>query len=157
MRLEQVIERLEREDPNRVCSRGFKTPHSYRGDYRELAFSPTSNVTVGEMLAAARSAVGATYQGYKGGEFRMDLLTPCYIAGIGDYGGDADAIERHLEGMLLDSREWSFHAAEGQVPEAVGLTIGVTVRLCGDTLDVTGPGRVPLAVIDRLKLMQREI
>lgn len=156
MRLEQVIKRLEQEDPNRVCSRGFLNPHSYRGDYSELAFSPATDVTVGEMLAAARSAIGATYQGYKGGDYRMDEFTPCYIAGVGKYGGDSDAIENHLEGMLLDSRKWSFHAAEDRAPEVVGLNNGVTVRLFGETLDVSGSGRIPLAVIDRLKMMQRE-
>lgn len=82
-----IIERLEREDPTRVLPVGFAEPHSYRGYYHELAFEPRRDITIGEMLDAARTALGATYQGYKGGDYTMNEHTDCWIA---EYGTDSD-------------------------------------------------------------------
>jgi len=86
MTLGQLIERLEREDAGRVLSMGLAHPHSYRGYYSQLAFEPIGPVSVGEMLAQARSANGATFHGYKGGEYTMDLDTPVWVAAYGDCG-----------------------------------------------------------------------
>lgn len=82
-----IIERLEHEDPARILPLGFANPHSYRGDYHELAFEPVENITIGEVLAACRSALGATFQGYKGGDFTMYAHSDCWIA---RYGEDSD-------------------------------------------------------------------
>lgn len=79
MTLDELILALEAADPAMVLPLGFSNPHSYRGDYMELAFEPTANVTVGAMLADARSARGATYQGHKGGEFTMHGHTECWL------------------------------------------------------------------------------
>lgn len=67
MQLQDLINYLEKEDPKKVAPLGFSYPHSYRGIYSELAFEPTPNVTVGEMLECAKSALDTTYQGWKGG------------------------------------------------------------------------------------------
>ena len=83
MTLEELITALEAHDPAKVVSRGFAKPHSYRGDYCDLAFEPAANVTVGSMLADARSALGATFQGYKGGDYTMDEYTDCWLAEYG--------------------------------------------------------------------------
>jgi hypothetical protein len=85
--LGQLIARLKQEDPARVLPIGFAEPHSYRGYYCDLAFEPRRNITIGEMLDAARSALGATYQGYKGGDYTMGDHTDCWIAA---YGTDSD-------------------------------------------------------------------
>jgi len=70
--LGELIARLQREeDPDRRVRYGFAHPHSYRGDYRELAFEARESVTVGEMLSDARSALGTTYEGWKGGDYTM--------------------------------------------------------------------------------------
>lgn len=79
MTLDELITALEAEDPDRVLPLGFSNPHSWRGAYSELAFEPTANVTVGAMLADARSAHGATYQGWKGGEYEMSGWTDCHL------------------------------------------------------------------------------
>lgn len=84
--LGKLIERLEREDPNRVLPLGFANPHSWRGDYYALAFEPVANISIGDMLAAARSAVGATYEGWKGGDFTMGEYSDCWIAREGEAG-----------------------------------------------------------------------
>lgn len=57
---------------------GFANPHSYRGYYDQLAFEPAYGVTIGSMLDAAKSAVGAIYYGYKGGSYRMGKWTDVY-------------------------------------------------------------------------------
>lgn len=85
--LETIIEILEKEeDQTLVCPLGFGDPHSYRGFYEDVAFPPKENVTVGEMLRSAKSAVGKTFEGYKGGEFTMSKSSYCWLAKRGDTG-----------------------------------------------------------------------
>lgn len=79
-----LIARLEREDPARILPIGFAEPHSYRGDYYDVAFEPRRNIAIGDMLTAARSALGATFEGYKGGDFTMSEHADCWIANYGD-------------------------------------------------------------------------
>lgn len=100
MYLAELIETLESYNPETVVKEGFNSPHSYRGYYDELAFEPARNVTIGEMLAAAKEADGATYQGYKGGEFTMGGFTNTHIANYGDCGDALSA--RLLRYMLAD-------------------------------------------------------
>lgn len=80
MRLEDLIDELEKYDLENVVRFGFANPHSYRGYYHELAFEPANNVSVGDMLAAAEGALNFTFEGYKGGEFTMDADTQCWLA-----------------------------------------------------------------------------
>jgi hypothetical protein len=75
-----IITRLEQEDPNRVLPIGFANPHSYRGYYCDLAFDPVRDITIGDMLTAARSALGATFEGWKGGDNLMTETTDCWIS-----------------------------------------------------------------------------
>jgi hypothetical protein len=80
MTLDELIAALEAADPALVLRDGFTNPHSYRGIYADLAFEPARNVTVGEMLADARSALGATYQGWKGGDYTMTGWADCWLS-----------------------------------------------------------------------------
>lgn len=86
MTLKELIERLQQADQDHVCALGFDDPHSYRGYYQELAFQPKADVSVRDMLACAESAMGATFEGYKGGEFTMNELTDVYLARRGETG-----------------------------------------------------------------------
>jgi len=86
MTLGELIKTLEKYPADQIVERGFGSPDSYRGDYSQLAFNPEVNVTVGEMLDHAKSAVGRTFQGYKGGSFTMSTYTDCYIAEYGNCG-----------------------------------------------------------------------
>lgn len=88
MTLAELITALEAADPDRVVRHGFTNPHSYRGYYHELAFEPAANVTVADMLADARSALGSTYEGYKGGDFTMGEHTDCWLSMEGCASGD---------------------------------------------------------------------
>lgn len=80
MTLGELIEELEKYPSNQVVAMGFSDPHSYRGDYSNLAFEPIENTTVGEMLSEAKDALGSRFEGYKGGEFKMTEYTDVYIA-----------------------------------------------------------------------------
>ena len=84
--LEALISALEAAPADRVVRRGFKNPHSYRGYYEDLAFEPAENVTVGSMLEVARSAIDNTYEGYKGGTFRMSEWSTVWLAWYGETG-----------------------------------------------------------------------
>ena len=75
MTLDELIERLEKEDPALVVENGFGNPHSYRGYYERVAFEPVARTTIGDMLREAKSALGATYCGWKGGEYVMHGFT----------------------------------------------------------------------------------
>jgi hypothetical protein len=88
MELGELIAALEAEDPARVLPLGFGKPHSYRGYYEQLAFEPTADVMIGDMLEAAKSALGATYEGWKGGDFTMHERTDCWLAEEGHSGGE---------------------------------------------------------------------
>lgn len=98
MNLQELIATLEKHDPAKTVRMGFSDPHSYRGDYSELAFEPKEHTTVGAMLVAARSALGATFQGYKGGDYRMDEWTHCWLA---QYGCSGETIGPILLGFML--------------------------------------------------------
>lgn len=64
-----------------------------------MAFKPKENVTFGEMLVHAKSAQGATFTGYKGGEYTMHEYTDCWIAEYGT--SKADKIGPTLKAMWL--------------------------------------------------------
>ena len=95
MYLDELISRLERENPSLVLQPGWQNPHSWRGSYMELAFEPTESATVADCLSAAREALGSTYQGWKGGDYTMHGYSEVYLAQRGEL-GDA------MSGLLLD-------------------------------------------------------
>lgn len=60
---------------------------SWRGRYDELTLMPGNaeeERTVGDVLADARAAVGATFTGYKGGEYVMTERSPVWADDYGD-------------------------------------------------------------------------
>ncbi len=92
--LGQVITELETHHPAKAVPLGFDSPHSYRGYYDQLAFELARDITVGQMLAAAKFALGTTFQGWKGGDYTMSEHTPCWLAIEGNTG-------ESLGGLLL--------------------------------------------------------
>lgn len=84
MVLIELIKYLESKDPEKLVPIGFCDPHSYRGSYCELAFEKTEGaVSIGEMLRTAKSCIGTTFIGYKGGEYTMSEYTTVHIAEYG--------------------------------------------------------------------------
>jgi len=93
----ELIEILESYPyPDKVIPIGFNGPHSYRGNYHDLAFEVTANTTPGSMLKSAKEALNSTYTGYKGGDFTMGKYTPCWM--VEEYGD----IGETLGALLLD-------------------------------------------------------
>ncbi len=66
--LSDVIAALEAADPEHISPIGLGSPHSYRGYYDDVAFTPRRNISIAKQLAFAKSALGKTFTGYKGGE-----------------------------------------------------------------------------------------
>jgi hypothetical protein len=136
--LGNLIARLEREDPARVLPIGFAEPHSFRGYYDQVAFEPRRNISIGDMLAAARSALGATYEGYKGGEYTMHDYTECWVS---NYGQSSDNLIGPLLLELLLAQPAADHHArlaagteEGPCPACKGVTrepAGMVCLTCG--------------------------
>jgi hypothetical protein len=61
----------------------------YRGYYEQLALgyeTKRENITVKELLAVLREAVGKTFTGYKGGDYTMDNSAPIWVARWGEAG-----------------------------------------------------------------------
>lgn len=64
---------------------------SWRGVYAELAigFGFDGEMPLPDFIAMAEAAVGATFDGYKGGEFTMTRDTPVWVANYGNSGNTA--------------------------------------------------------------------
>ncbi|WP_234102481.1 hypothetical protein, partial [Streptomyces venezuelae] len=116
MTLDELITTLDAADPTLVLPHGFTNPHSYRGYYEELAFEPATNVSVADMLADARSALGTTFTGWKGGEFTMRGYTDCWLAQEGSAGGETLG-PLLLQFMLSAGIQDAAHQASGQQPD----------------------------------------
>lgn len=110
MTLDELIAALEAAPQDKVLPLGFGHPDSYRGIYAELMFCPVADVAVGQMLADARSALGATYQGWKGGDFTMSGYTECWLAYRGH--GDGEIIGPVLLSLLLSADELGAESQE---------------------------------------------
>lgn len=81
---------LEPQDNDVVFDFGGFTPDllaSYRGDYSQLAISYRQNIDdmkVSELLGKLKEAVGKTFVGYKGGDYKMDTDTLIWAANTGE-------------------------------------------------------------------------
>lgn len=101
--LGELIVTLEATPQDHVVPIGFHRPHSYRGDYMDLAFEAKPNTTVAEMLAAARSALDTTYEGWKGGDFVMDASTPVWL--VKERGDCGESLGHVLTHLMLNTGE----------------------------------------------------
>ncbi|MGW7087583.1 hypothetical protein ACWGH2_29360 [Streptomyces sp. NPDC054871] len=140
MTLAELITALEAADPSRVVPHGFNNPHSYRGYYDELAFEPARDITVREMLDAARSALYTTFQGYKGGDYVMHGHTDVWLSEHGTASGDtlsapllefmlAATVQQPADGDLRD------RIADGQGEPAELRNLPREVRLLVHAVD----------------------
>ena len=95
MTLGEMIGALERLNQDGVVKFAFGNfavgnVDSYRGYYHELAigYGPpgyrSDHKTVGAILKTLRAAVGATFHGYKGGEYAMGINTPMWASNHGN-------------------------------------------------------------------------
>jgi hypothetical protein len=103
MTLGELIQWLKQQDLDLIVRDGFGSPHSDRGSYEELAFSPMAEARLGDMLRSAESAVGQTFYGWKGGDYIMDTHTSVYIGEWGSCGEEITKI--HFKYWLLTGRK----------------------------------------------------
>ncbi len=95
MTLGEIIDTLKRKDPDTEVYFDFvyfrpEGIHSYRGDYSQLAIGyGRADITVGQLLKLCEDADGATFTGYKGGEFEMGRSTPVWVANHNETGSTA--------------------------------------------------------------------
>lgn len=89
MTLIQLIEAIKKFNPERRI-KSLGNPHSYRGYYSDLSFEfQKGTQSCGDfLLMLKQNCLGATFTGYKGGDFYMDEDTPLWIAKYG-YTGQA--------------------------------------------------------------------
>jgi hypothetical protein len=72
-----ALKNLDSETPMRAT---ISHPHSFRGDYYDLAFEIKDQPsTAGEWLIIATSAKDKTFEGWKGGHFPMDVASWVHI------------------------------------------------------------------------------
>lgn len=108
--LGEAIKRLTEIDPSMpfvVDGEGSPGPvDSYRGYYSDLAFRPSGDLaTVGAALANLQAASGATFEGYKGGDFVMKDHTPLWVSSWGECSDRAVMDLRVIEGRcVLETR-----------------------------------------------------
>ena len=77
---------------------------SYRGYYDQIALTKdgTDKVRIGEFLRWIEGAIGSTYTGYKGGEYRMTEDTKVWVANYGNSdGAGITGVEVHPDHILL--------------------------------------------------------
>lgn len=103
MNLGELIKWLEKQNPELIVKDGFSSPHSDRGDYSELAFTPQKESKIGDMLRFAKSALGSTYTGWKGGKFEMQDYTSVYIGEFGSCGEEITST--HFKYWLLTAKK----------------------------------------------------
>lgn len=86
---------------------------SYRGYYDHLAVGwvapdhASERVTVPLLLSRLKSAIGETFDGYKGGSYRMSESTPLWVANWGDAGYTqlVRVVESSVEVILVTRHE----------------------------------------------------
>lgn len=90
--LGEIIKALEAIDGDKYMAESYE-PHSYRGYYHRLGLAPNGgSATVGETLAMLNGCVGKSFEGYKGGTFKMGLHTLVHVAGWGRTGSAVYAV-----------------------------------------------------------------
>ena len=81
----EILEQEQKKSPGRVVKLGIGEPHSWRGDYSELAFEPKKDVTIDKIVSDAKAARNSEFCGYKGGYYKMTENTYVYL----DYWGES--------------------------------------------------------------------
>ena len=126
MTLGELIHVLKAAKQDLVCVHGFSDPHSYRGYYEQLAFEPTPNTTVAEMLTFAQDALGSTYSGYKGGEYTMGEHTDVWLA---CYGCTGEAITSLTLEYMLGSWFSTFEEEKLRAEERLAMAAWLVDRM----------------------------
>lgn len=106
--LGKLIERLKECSPDQYVIYDWveqvapSAPESYRGYYCDLSFPPSATpIKVSELLQDASGAIGATFEGYKGGDFTMHDRTPIWASPYGSANGIAIMDLKQIDGRVV--------------------------------------------------------
>lgn len=122
-RLGQLIDALEKrklDGPQQVvfdfCGVAPVGCHSYRGFYDHLALDPADydeirrrgidNPTVDSVLGMLRNALQDTFDGWKGGSYRMRRETPLWVDQRGEYNGTAVVGIADCDWLTIIETKW---------------------------------------------------
>lgn len=153
MTLGELIDWLEKQDQTLIVKDGFGSPHSDRGSYDELAFTPEPKTTIGEMLSYAKSAEGCVFEGWKGGDFLMTRETPVYIGECGTCG--EEITQTHLKYWLLSARDAEWQARVDRLEAALTrISTGVENGQSFSGTDCADIARAALAESEKWKESQ---
>ena len=101
LKLEPIVEKQSERDEEAKIQFDFEyffptDINSWRGSYDELAlniknyeYGKKGPMTVSDFLKLLKDTVGKTFQGYKGGYFKMSKNTPVWVANYGNSGNTA--------------------------------------------------------------------
>lgn len=79
---------------------------SWRGAYEELALNyqdTGSSLNVHEFLVVLKQAIGDTFTGYKGGDFKMNKHTPLWVSNYGHSNNTAvvDILDKNYQVIII--------------------------------------------------------
>lgn len=98
--LGELVGVLETQPRDRVVRRGLTNPHSYRVYSFDIAFELGGPISILGMLAVVRSAIGETFEAWKGGDYIMSTESGVHVAKRGEPGDDLGPLL--LEFLLSD-------------------------------------------------------
>lgn len=83
--LGQLYHLLNALGPNRTAQVQLTEPHSYRGNYKDVAFEleHCADISLWASMMYVRDSIHSTFCGWKGGEYRMDTHSRVWIAPVG--------------------------------------------------------------------------
>lgn len=113
LNLGQVITLLSKRPGDHLCAFDFGGTRpagvgSYRGFYEDLAigFEEDNSATVAEVLATLKAAIGETFHGWKGGEYRMKESSTVWVANRGNTSDTFIKGLRDCDYMTIIETDW---------------------------------------------------
>jgi hypothetical protein len=97
----EIYDMLSELPEDSVFQKGFSLAHSYRGSYDNLAVEPCEDTTVKSMLTCLSEAIGSTFTGYKGGDFKMNGSEELFLAYEGCCGSRIEGYKCTTDGFEL--------------------------------------------------------
>lgn len=114
-------------------------PDSYRGFYEHIAFEEGPPAPASDVAAAVRWEIGADYEGWKGGTYRMAADTPVHIARRGEPGRAIMGLD--AEGRVILAPEEPDNAGwDDDLPDTSGITADAIRRAAAAILPADAEG-----------------
>jgi hypothetical protein len=113
--VKEFLENVQATDPNFEFVNAFNNPHSWRGEYSEIAFQSAYLLTSADMLECVDRAITEKFYGWKGGEYNYCLDKHCHIEAGGPGCYTETALRDFAERLEAMKEEWAEYIASGVV------------------------------------------